>query len=73
VMRPMARVRDFDQAVVFDDLRALVRFRVVVARLERFAIACTGMLSRSVPRAVASVLRVESRSLPLAVLIRTRI
>ena len=27
-MRPMARVRDFDQAVVFDDLRAPVRFRV---------------------------------------------
>ena len=27
-MHPMARVRDFDQAVVFDDLRAPVRFRV---------------------------------------------
>jgi hypothetical protein len=28
VMYSMARVRDFDQSVVFDDLRAPVRFRV---------------------------------------------
>jgi hypothetical protein len=31
VMRPMARVRDFDKAVVFYDLRAPVRFRVGIA------------------------------------------
>src|SRR5262245_57924106 len=41
--------------------------------LERFAIAYMGRLAGSVPRAVASVTQREARSLPLAVLIRTRI
>src|SRR5215475_4443178 len=39
--------------------------------LERIAIACTGRLTGSVPRAVASGLQAKTRSLPLAVLIRT--
>src|SRR5262249_62379762 len=42
------------------------------AQLERISIACTGRLPGSVPRAAASALDVESRSLPLAVLTRTR-
>jgi hypothetical protein len=40
--------------------------------LDRIAIAYTGRRAGSVPRAVASVTHPEARSLPLAVLIRTR-
>jgi ribosomal protein S4E len=39
--------------------------------LERIAIAFIGRLTESVPRAVASGLHPKTRSLPLAVLIRT--
>ena len=53
------------------------RFSVFLLELERIAVACTGActgrLAGSVPRAVASVLQVKLRSLPLAVLIRTGI
>jgi hypothetical protein len=41
--------------------------------LNEFAIARTGRLAGSVPRAVASAHRIKPRSLPLAVLILTRI
>ena len=43
------------------------------AQLDQFAIAYTVRLAGSVPRAVASALRFGSRSLLLAVLIRTPI
>jgi len=39
-------------------------------KIDQFAIACTGRIDGSVPRAVASARRLMSRSLPLAVLIR---
>jgi len=41
--------------------------------LDHFAIVCMGRFAGSVPRAAASVLHGKPRSLPLAVLIRTRI
>jgi hypothetical protein len=44
--------------------------RVIRVLLERIAIACTGRLTGSVPRAVASGLQAKPRSLPLAVLIQ---
>src|SRR5262245_9825461 len=42
------------------------------AHIDRVAIGCTGRRAGSVPRAVASVVQREARSLPLAVLTRTR-